>query len=92
MESAYLVISALIMEFIDSSLGMMYGTALSPRLIFMNYNAKDVVPCILISQAVGGFFGPKWLSTINSKNKLEKILDALVLLEGVWVLYKVWVK
>jgi len=248
MESAYLFISALVMEFIDSSLGMMYGTVLSPLLIIMNYNAKDVVPCILISQAVGGFiaswrhhhyknadfnsgttdrhiavtiiwfgvfaslfgvflsasispkalntyigslvivigalilcnrsliltdgkiyllgfisafnkalsgggfgplvaggqlvfrdrsekgaigstdfaeapiclfsfflwacfkglppaalylplcagsavggfFGPKWLSTINSKNRLKKILGALVLLEGVWVLYKVW--
>jgi uncharacterized protein len=43
------------MEFIDSFLGMMYGTVLSPLLIIMNYNAKDVVPSLLISQAVGGF-------------------------------------
>jgi len=33
MESAYLLISALVMEFIDSALGMMYGTVLSPLLI-----------------------------------------------------------
>jgi uncharacterized protein len=250
MESFYLLIIAVIMEFIDSSLGMMYGTVLSPLLIIMNYNTRDVVPSILISQAVGGFiaswrhhyfknadfnsgtidrriavtviwfgvfacllgvflsvsvspivlntyigilvtvigvmilcsrsivltdgkiyflgflsafnkalsgggfgplvaggqlvfqdrsekgaigstdfaeapiclfsfflwacfkglppaalylplcagsavggfFGPKWLSTINSKNRLKKILGALVLLEGVWVLYKIWVK
>jgi uncharacterized protein len=43
------------MEFIDSALGMMYGTMLSPLLIIMNYNTKDVVPSILISQAIGGF-------------------------------------
>lgn len=55
MEIAYLTMAALIMEFIDSSLGMMYGTVLSPFLIIMNYNAKDVVPSILISQAIGGF-------------------------------------
>ena len=55
MESAYLVIAALIMEFIDSALGMMYGTVLSPLLIIMNYPVKDVVPSILISQAIGGF-------------------------------------
>ncbi|HEX9024702.1 MAG TPA: sulfite exporter TauE/SafE family protein [Geobacteraceae bacterium] len=55
MEAGYLVASALIMEFIDSSLGMMFGTVLSPLLIIMNYSAKEVVPSILISQAIGGF-------------------------------------
>ena len=55
MESAYLVIAALAMEFIDSALGMMYGTVLSPVLIILNYDVQDVVPSILISQAVGGF-------------------------------------
>jgi uncharacterized membrane protein YfcA len=55
MEAAYLGISALIMKFIGSALGMMYGTVLSPFLIIMNYNTKDVVPSVLISQAIGGF-------------------------------------
>jgi len=55
LEAVYIMIFAVIMEFIDSALGMMYGTVLSPLLIIMNYNAKDVVPSILISQAVGGF-------------------------------------
>ena len=52
---AYLGIAAMIMEFIDSALGMMYGTVLSPLLIIMNYNPKEVVPSILVSQAIGGF-------------------------------------
>lgn len=43
------------MEFIDSALGMMYGTVLSPLLILFAFNSKDVVPSILISQAIGGF-------------------------------------
>jgi uncharacterized membrane protein YfcA len=51
----YLIVSAAIMEFIDSALGMMYGTVLSPLLIILSFNAKDVVPSILISQAIGGF-------------------------------------
>jgi uncharacterized membrane protein YfcA len=55
MEASYLVIAALIMEFIDSALGMMYGTVLAPLLILMNYSAADVVPSLLISQAIGGF-------------------------------------
>jgi len=55
MEATFLVIGGLIMEFIDSALGMMYGTVLSPLLIIMNYNAKEVVPSLLLSQAIGGF-------------------------------------
>jgi uncharacterized protein len=54
MHVVYIAILAVIMEFIDSALGMFYGTVLSPFLIIMNYNAKDVVPSILISQAIGG--------------------------------------
>jgi uncharacterized membrane protein YfcA len=45
---------AVIMEIIDSSLGMMYGTMLSPILILLGYDAKIVVPALVISQAVGG--------------------------------------
>jgi len=45
---------ALIMEIVDSGLGMMYGTLLSPIFILMGYSPKLVVPSILISQAIGG--------------------------------------
>jgi hypothetical protein len=48
-------LSALVMEMIDSSLGMMYGTVLSWLLIIMGYPATEVVPALLISQAIGGF-------------------------------------
>jgi uncharacterized membrane protein YfcA len=41
-------------EFIDSYLGMMYGTILSPVLIMAGYDPKVVIPSILISQAIGG--------------------------------------
>lgn len=48
---------AVIMEVIDSGLGMMYGTLLSPILILLGYDPKLVVPAILISQAAGGAAG-----------------------------------
>lgn len=47
-------IAAIIMEAIDSSLGMMYGTILSPLLIGIGYSPIEVVPAILLSQAIGG--------------------------------------
>ena len=54
-ESFYLVVFAMVIKFVDSTLGMMYGTVLSPLLILIGYDVKSVVPAILISQAVGGF-------------------------------------
>ncbi len=49
-----LIIAAIICEFIDSSLGMLYGTILSPLLIIAGFNPLLVVPAILFSQAIGG--------------------------------------
>ncbi len=51
------VCMAVVMEVIDSGLGMMYGTLLSPILILMGYNPELVVPAILVSQAAGGAAG-----------------------------------
>jgi len=45
-------IIAFISEYLDSGLGMGYGTALAPILIIMGYNPLKVVPAILISQLV----------------------------------------
>ena len=52
-----LIVMAFIMEIVDSSLGMMYGTLLSPILIGYGFKPVVVVPAILISQAVGGIGG-----------------------------------
>lgn len=45
---------ALFCEWIDSALGMGYGTILSPLLIFLGFPTLLVVPSILITQAFGG--------------------------------------
>lgn len=48
------VFAAFGMELIDSSMGMLYGTVLSPVMILVGYNPKTLVPAILLSQAIGG--------------------------------------
>ena len=48
-----IVLAAFICELIDSSLGMLYGTILSPALIIAGYDPLLVVPSILLSQAFG---------------------------------------
>ncbi len=49
-----LFIIAFASEFIDSSLGMGYGTTLTPLLLIMDYNPLVVVPAILTSELITG--------------------------------------
>ncbi len=50
-----IAILAFIAECIDSSLGMGYGTLLSPLLLIIGFSPLLAVPSILITQALGGF-------------------------------------
>ncbi len=43
---------AFVSEYLDSGLGMGYGTALAPVLIMLGYPPLEVVPAILVSQLV----------------------------------------
>jgi hypothetical protein len=54
LEFILLIIAAGLCEFVDSGLGMMYGTVLSPVLILLGFSPQEVVPSILFSQAIGG--------------------------------------
>lgn len=52
--SALIIIMAFICEYIDSSLGMGYGTTLTPLLLIMGYNPLQIVPCVLLSELITG--------------------------------------
>lgn len=45
---------AFVCEFIDSSLGMGYGTTLTPILLLMGFEPLQVVPAVLFSEFVSG--------------------------------------
>jgi len=51
----FIFLLAFICELLDSSLGMGYGTILSPVLIIMGFSPLVAIPAILLSQAFGGF-------------------------------------
>ncbi len=61
----FLILLAIVCEFIDSSMGMLYGTLLSPILIIYGFDPAVTVPAILFSQAFGGFIA----STFHHKYK-----------------------
>ncbi len=56
---------AFVCEFLDSSLGMGYGTTLTPLLLIMGFEPLEIVPCILLSEFVSGLFA----AVLHHKNK-----------------------
>ncbi len=45
---------ALLCEYVDSSLGMGYGTALTPLLLLFGFAPLQIVPCVLFSEFLTG--------------------------------------
>ncbi len=50
-----LVILAFLLEVVDSSSGMGYGTILTPVLLMIGFDPVQVVPAVLVSQLAGDF-------------------------------------
>jgi hypothetical protein len=46
---------AFVCEWIDATLGMGYGTSLTPVLLLMGFEPLQIVPCVLLSEFVTGF-------------------------------------
>lgn len=49
-----IVLLSFVFEFVDSSLGMGYGTSLTPAMLALGFSPADIVPAILISELVTG--------------------------------------
>jgi len=81
----FLIILATICEFIDSFLGMMYGTILSPVLIILGFDPQVVIPAILFSETLSGFTSAYWHhirknTQLSPKSKGFKIASLIGLL------------
>jgi uncharacterized membrane protein YfcA len=50
----FIVFIAFLAEYIDSSVGMGYGTSLTPVLLLMGFEPLQVVPAVLLSELVSG--------------------------------------
>lgn len=49
-----IVLGAFFCEYVDSTLGMGYGTTLTPVLLLLGFNVLDVVPAVLFSELFTG--------------------------------------
>lgn len=91
-----IILVAIVCEFIDSYLGMMYGTILSPVLLIAGYDPVIVIPSILFSQAMGGFIASYRHNhfknaVFNIKSKDLKIASVIIGLGFVAVVFGVMV-
>ena len=49
-----LVICAFLCEYLDSTLGMGYGTTLTPVFLLMGFRPMEIIPAILLSELITG--------------------------------------
>jgi len=78
---------AFIYEIIDSSIGQGYGTLGTPTYILIGLNAYYIIPCVLLSQAVGGIIGGIAHHQIGNydlrHNHIDRANTALLVIIGV---------
>lgn len=54
---AAIAIISLFCEYVDASIGMGYGTTLTPVLLIMGFPPLEVIPAVLLGQLAGGLVG-----------------------------------
>ena len=69
---------AFICEFIDSSLGMGYGTSLTPLLLLMGYEPLQIVPAVLFSEFVSGITAASFHHSIKNVDFKRSLRDRQV--------------
>lgn len=76
-----IVLGGFLCEFIDASMGMMYGTILSPVLIIAGFEPVLVVPSILLSQALGGLTASILHHRLKNVNLALKTINPKVIIK-----------
>jgi len=72
------VIAALVFEYIDASIGMGFGTTLTPILLIIGFLPLQVVPAVLLGQLAGGIVGGNTHSKVgNIKLDFKNDRDAV---------------
>ncbi|MBD3264618.1 MAG: TSUP family transporter, partial [Candidatus Omnitrophica bacterium] len=73
------ILLAFACEYIDSTLGMGYGTTLTPLLLIIGYNPLQVVPVVLISELFSGLLAGFLHHREGNVNLKPKTLDPYII-------------
>ena len=69
---------AFVCEFVDSTLGMGYGTSLTPILLLMGFEPLQVVPAVLFSEFISGILAGCFHHNVKNADFSPKSRDAKV--------------
>jgi len=91
-----LFLAALACEYVDSSMGMGYGTTLAPLLLLAGFAPLQIVPAVLISELMTGLAAALLHQRDGNVDflrdaKVRRTAWLLALLSGVGALLAVWV-
>ena len=75
------VVLAFVCEYMDSTLGMGYGTTLSPVLLIMGYSPMQIVPVVLVSELISGILAAFFHHREGNVNLKPKSTDLSVIAE-----------
>ena len=74
----FIIPLAFVCEFMDSTLGMGYGTTLAPILLLMGFEPLQIVPAILLSEFVTGLTAASFHHTVKNVDFKPKSKDTKV--------------
>lgn len=86
-----LFLGAMVCEFVDSTLGMGYGTILTPLLMLAGFTPLQIVPAVLASECLTGFAGGLMHHRDgnvdflrNAQTRIVTVCLVLLTILGVW--------
>ena len=87
MDEMFFVVLAIsfICELVDSSLGMGYGTLLTPTLLLMGFSPYEIIPTILLSELITGFtaaYSHDQIKNVDFSFRGAHLTRALILIVG----------
>lgn len=85
---AYIIVLAFFFEVMDSCAGMGFGTGLTPLLFLFGYEPLQVVPILLMSEAItgltAGFFHHEFENVnFSSKGPINKETKIMIMIAGI---------
>jgi len=79
----FVVVIAFVAEYVDSTLGMGYGTTLTPVLLLMGYEPMQVVPAVLLSELFTGLCAGLAHHHVGNVNFRPKRLKPVVIVKKI---------
>ncbi|KPK41441.1 MAG: hypothetical protein AMJ78_05505 [Omnitrophica WOR_2 bacterium SM23_29] len=77
---AIIITCAFLFEYVDSTLGMGYGTTLTPVLLILGFKPLQIVPVVLLSELITGLLAAFFHHRAGNVNLKPKTIDLSIII------------